>query len=91
MCLFKYRYTGGEYEMYHFQKFRPTEVAEMFHFVGGSKILQELSSPIDVFFTTDKPAKYGKENSHTFCRYKGSVEKASDRTVRICCSYAEIV
>lgn len=29
MCLFKYRYTGGEYEMYHFQKFRPTYVTEM--------------------------------------------------------------
>ena len=52
---------------------------------------QELSSPIDVFFTTDKPAKYGKGNSHTFRGYKGAVDKTPNRTVRICCSYAEIV
>ncbi len=83
MCLFKYRYTGGEYEMYHFQKFRPREASEMFHFANSAQNPAFRGLWVHSLKTSDKVLKYGENNKVDFSEHPTVVKRGSVRTINI--------
>lgn len=83
MCLFKYRYTGGEYEMYPFQKFRPREASEMFHFANSAQNPAFRGLWVHSLKTSDKVLKYGENNKVDFSEHPTVVKRGSVGTINI--------